>query len=49
MALQPPLNFQENDNPFILETLADLLAMSYLAPLAGNYLPWSGYAMRPSG
>jgi len=48
MALQPPDNPQDG-NPFILETLADLLAMNYLAPLAGNYLPWSGYAMRPSG
>lgn len=49
MALQPPVNSPGNDNPFILETLADLLAMNYLTPLAGNYLPWSGYAMRPSG
>ncbi|MEB3160260.1 MAG: class I SAM-dependent methyltransferase [Synechocystis sp.] len=48
MALPLPANADEN-NPFLLETLADLLAMNYLAPLAGNYLPWSGYAMRPSG
>ncbi|MGA1623376.1 MAG: class I SAM-dependent methyltransferase [Synechocystis sp.] len=48
MALPLPSN-AEDSNPFLLETLADLLAMNYLAPLAGNYLPWSGYAMRPSG
>ncbi len=27
----------------------DALAMQALAPLSGTYLPWSGYAMRPSG
>ena len=48
MALPLPISAEEN-NPFLLETLADLLAMNYLTPLAGNYLPWSGYAMRPSG
>jgi predicted O-methyltransferase YrrM len=48
MALPLPSNAEAN-NPFLLETSADLLAMHYLAPLAGNYLPWSGYAMRPSG
>lgn len=48
MALQPPLT-DNTDNSFLLETTKDLLAMNYLAPLAGNYLPWSGYAMRPSG
>ncbi len=33
----------------ILRNQEDILAMQYLAPLCGEYLPWSGYAMRPSG
>ncbi|MEY2983559.1 MAG: hypothetical protein RLZZ568_176 [Cyanobacteriota bacterium] len=48
MALPLPVN-AEDTAPFVLETLTDLLAMNYLTPLAGNYLPWSAYAIRPSG
>lgn len=33
----------------ILSNQKDLLAAHYLAPLSTSYLPWSGYAMRPSG
>ncbi|MCW6038691.1 class I SAM-dependent methyltransferase [Spirulina subsalsa FACHB-351] len=33
----------------MLRNQQDILAMQYLAPLSGEYLPWSGYAMRPSG
>jgi len=32
-----------------MEDLKDVLAMHYLAPLAGQYFPWSAYALRPSG
>lgn len=32
-----------------VEDLKDVLAMNYLAPLAGQYFPWSAYALRPSG
>jgi predicted O-methyltransferase YrrM len=31
------------------EYLKDVLAMNYLTPLAGQYFPWSAYALRPSG
>jgi predicted O-methyltransferase YrrM len=33
----------------IIEQQKDILATHYLAPLSTDYLPWSGYAMRPSG
>lgn len=33
----------------IIEQQKDILATHYLAPLSTNYLPWSGYALRPSG
>jgi predicted O-methyltransferase YrrM len=39
-----------NDDPDSFnEFLADILATNYLAPLSTSYLPWSEYAMRPSG
>ncbi|AGF53231.1 sll0625 [Synechocystis sp. PCC 6803] len=39
----------ETDHQRLQEIWEDSLAMQYLAPLTGNYLPWSGYALRPSG
>ena len=33
----------------IVSNQKDLLAANYLAPLSTSYLPWSRYAMRPSG
>jgi predicted O-methyltransferase YrrM len=33
----------------IIEQQKDILAAHYLAPLSTDYLPWSAYAMRPSG
>lgn len=33
----------------IISNQKDILAANYLAPLSTSYLPWSGYAMRPSG
>jgi predicted O-methyltransferase YrrM len=33
----------------LLRDSKDMLAMQALAPLSQTYLPWSGYAMRPSG
>ncbi len=45
----PSVNAQEMDNHRLQEIWEDSLAMQYLAPLTGNYLPWSSYALRPSG
>lgn len=42
-------NGQDLDNQRLREIWEDSLAMQYLAPLKGNYLPWSSYALRPSG
>ncbi|AIE74030.1 MULTISPECIES: class I SAM-dependent methyltransferase [unclassified Synechocystis] len=39
----------ETDHQRLQEIWEDGLAMQYLTPLAGNYFPWSGYALRPSG
>lgn len=41
-------NFLDQLNE-IIEQQKDILANHYLAPLSTNYLPWSGYALRPSG
>lgn len=49
MINSPSINSQAITNPRLNEIWEDSLAMQYLAPLTGNYLPWSGYALRPSG
>lgn len=49
MANFPSVNAQETDNQRLKEIWEDALAIQYLGPLMGNYLPWSGYALRPSG